>query len=151
VGDLRLESERLRTALEYWERKRAGRLMPSRADYDPADFPALLPFVILTDVERQNPLDFRYRLIGTAICDRIRRDYTGWRLQDLPHQRPGSLVWDGRARCVETRAPVIDPVVPYVGSHARVRHVRQVHLPLSANGETVNMIFTAVEFDEMVR
>jgi hypothetical protein len=147
-GELRLDSARLRTAYEYWDERRAGRTMPARADVDPSDIPALLPFVILTDVLCQDPLEFRYRLIGTAICDRIKRDYTGWRLMDLPHQRPGSVVWDTRARCVETRAPVFDAALPYVGSHVRVRNVRQLHLPLSADGSNVNIIFTVVEFDE---
>ncbi len=140
----------LQAAYDYWQLRRRGRLMPARADIDPADIPRLLPNIILTDVLAQKPLDFRYRLIGTAVCERTARDYTGVRFMDLPHQRPGSMIWDTRAACVRKRAPVYDGDLPYVGPVQRVRVVSQVHLPLSTDGATVNMIFTAVAFEEHV-
>ena len=127
----------LRAAYDYWDQRRGERAMPARVDLDPADIPKLLPYVILTDVVSAEPLDFRYRLIGTAICQRIARDYTGRRLIDLPHQRPGSLVWDRRADCVRTMAPVYDCELPYIGPSHYVRRVSQIHLPLSPDGTAV--------------
>ena len=101
-----LGSGRLRASWDYWQSKLAGRSMPTRADLDPPlEIPRLLPWIILTDVLLRDPLDFRYRLIGTAIRDRIAGNYTGMRLMELPHQRPGSRIWDTRAECVRTMAP----------------------------------------------
>src|SRR5579864_7045143 len=56
---------RLQQAFDYWQSKRAGRLMPRRADLDPVDIPKLLPHIMLTDVV--GPGRYRYRLIGTEI------------------------------------------------------------------------------------
>jgi hypothetical protein len=55
-----------REALAYWEGKLSGRPMPTRRDFDPVfEIPHLLPWIMLVDVLRE-PLDFRYRLIGTS-------------------------------------------------------------------------------------
>lgn len=144
-----LGSGRLKASWDYWQSKRAGRSMPARADLDPPlEIPRLLPWIILTDVLLRDPLDFRYRLIGTAIRDRIAGNYTGMRLMELPHQRPGSRIWDTRSECVRTKAPVLDNQLPYVGPSDLVRAVRHLHLPLSDDGRSVTMILTAVEFDE---
>src|SRR5690349_8298694 len=51
----------------YWQAKRGGRAMPARADIDPAEIKALLPYMILVDViyDTEAGLDFVYRLVGT--------------------------------------------------------------------------------------
>ncbi len=67
--------------------------MPSRKDIEPTEIPDLLANVVLVDVT-QDPLDFRYRLIGTAIVERIAFDYTGKHFTELAHQQPGSQVWE---------------------------------------------------------
>jgi PAS domain len=47
--------------------------MPARSDIDPADIPALLPYVSIFH-EAQGW--FRYRLVGTAIAEQIGRIHT---------------------------------------------------------------------------
>ena len=81
------------------------------ADGDPVVFlghvveiPSLLPWVMLVDVLRQ-PLDFRYRLIGTGIAARARHDHTGCRFSDLSRAGSDSVVWKDRMAVVQTRAP----------------------------------------------
>jgi len=92
-------------ALVYWESKCAGRRMPARRDLDPMfEIPSLLPWVMLVDVLRQ-PLDFRYRLIGTGIAARARHDHTGCRFSDLSRAGSDSVVWKDRMAVVQTRAP----------------------------------------------
>jgi PAS domain-containing protein len=66
-----LNAPRLRAALTYWDAKRQNKLMPPRSDIDPVEIPRLLPYVMLIDVVRE-PLDFRYRLMGTQACDIMR-------------------------------------------------------------------------------
>ena len=139
---------RLQRALNYWESKRGRRRMPARRDLDPLEIPELLPFVILTDVTH-DPLDLRYRLIGTAVVDRCARDYTGLRLRALPGKGPGSVVWDLRAKAVQEGRPVSREDAPYVGPSKEAGRVRDLHLPLSNDGERVNMLFTVTAFDEV--
>ncbi|MBG06491.1 MAG: hypothetical protein CMM59_20710 [Rhodospirillaceae bacterium] len=43
-------NERIRGIYEYWDSKRQGRRMPSRADIDPVEIPEYLSNVILVDV-----------------------------------------------------------------------------------------------------
>src|SRR5689334_21377806 len=107
-------SSDLAAALAYWDRKRDGRCMPARRDLDPLlEIPRLLPWVMLADVLR-DPLDFRYRLIGTGVVNRSRRDFSGRRFSEMPQAGPDSRIWQDRVTVVETRAPKLsDP--PYIG------------------------------------
>lgn len=129
---------------DYWQGKRAGRRMPARRNLDPLDIPRLLPWLMLTDVLR-DPLDFRYRLIGTEVAARARRDYTGCRFSELAHAGPSSQIWKDRVQVVESRQPVfVTP--PYTGGDEAVKTVSGIHMPLSDDDETVNMILTVVSF-----
>ena len=59
---------------QYWEEKRRGRLMPSRADIDPLELRRYLPGIILIDVV-DDARRYVYRLVGTrevAMRGRIR-------------------------------------------------------------------------------
>jgi hypothetical protein len=136
----------LAAALAYWEGKRAGRLMPARRDLDPLlEIPRLLPWVMLTDVLR-DPFDFRYRLIGSGVVNRSRRDFTGRRFSEMPQAGPDSRIWRDRAIVVESRTPKLgDP--PYIGGREDVSGVRALHMPLATEDETtVAMIFTVVSY-----
>lgn len=144
AADLKLASPLQQRAFAYWQSKLSGRSMPSRKDIEPTEIPELLANIVLVDVSH-DPLDFRYRLIGTAIVERIAFDYTGKRFTDLDHQQPGSRVWDTAARLCSERAPLVSDI-PYVGPDQWVRGYRDLYLPLSDDGEQVNMIMGVVEF-----
>jgi hypothetical protein len=135
----------LQDALAYWESKRAGRQMPARRDFDPVlEIPKLVPWVVLVDVLR-DPLDFRFRLIGSGVVDRSRRNNTGKLFSEIPEFGPGSYLWSHRATVVETCAPLrAEP--PYVGRMRGASRVADIHLPLSEDDTVVNMIFTVVAF-----
>jgi hypothetical protein len=135
----------LQDALTYWESKRAGRAMPARRDLDPVlEIPKLLQWVVLVDVLR-DPLDFRFRLIGTGIVDKSRSNHTGKLFSELPHIGRDSHLWKHRVTVIETGAPLrCEP--PYIGGARGVRRVVDIPLPLSDDGIEVNMIFTVVAF-----
>src|SRR6266404_3792675 len=86
-----LTSPILSEAHAFWRSKLAGRSMPSRKDIDPTEIPQLLRYVMLIDV-LADPLDFKYRLIGTAVCSLLHRDYTWSRFSELPGKGKGSVV-----------------------------------------------------------
>ena len=50
--------------------------LPSRADFEPLDFPTSLQHLVLVDVE-QDPVRYRARLVGTAITEARGLDATG--------------------------------------------------------------------------
>jgi hypothetical protein len=135
----------LQRGLEYWQGKRGARRMPARRDIDPIEIPDLLPNIVLVDVER-DPLDFRYRLIGTAITAHLARDYTGTCFSSLPHQQPGSRVWETGVRVLAEKEPIFSDI-PYVGPDRWVRGYGDLYMPLSENDDDVNMIFGVVQFE----
>lgn len=137
-------TERHAGALAYWRsRSRDGRL-PGRGDLDPLEIPHLLPYVLLFDVERE-PLDFRYRLIGTAVRERLASDYTGSRFRAIRHQRPGTPIWQHCARVVAEQRPLFNNA-PYVGPDRQVRVHQGLTMPLASDGITVDMLFVLAEF-----
>lgn len=117
--------------------------MPARADLDPTEISELLPWVILVDVL---PGDFRYRLIGTEVCRISHADYTGQLFSALPGKGPGSVVWSNCEEVVRRKAP-FSRSPPYVGPVAHFRDCENLLMPLSADGEAVNMIFQVVSFE----
>lgn len=53
-----------KTLLDVWRSRKPAEGLPRKADIQPYDFPALLPYVLIVDIER-DPLRFVYRLSGT--------------------------------------------------------------------------------------
>ena len=132
-------------ARRYWERIRGERSMPRRGDLDPVEIPRLLPFVMLVDVLAE-PLDFRFRLIGSAIQAIIARNYVGRRFSELPHMVKGNMIWAEYEAVVSQHRPVA-AILDYVGTDRFVEGVRHCLMPLSNDDRAVNMIFAAVEID----
>jgi len=136
---------RFQQALAYWQSKLSGRAMPSRRDIDPVDIPRLLPYLMLLDVLPE-PLDFRYRLIGTEVRAVLAQDYTGRLLSELPGKGKGSVVWDNCEQVVLARAPITRSP-PYVGPDRDLRRCKNLLLPLSENGSDVSMIVMVADFE----
>jgi len=143
-GDPAPEHPLNRRSLAYWLEKKGSRAMPRRADLDPAEIPDLLPHVLLIDI-LQEPLDFRYRLIGTTVEHHLSRPLTGLRLSELPHQQPGSVIWATLEGVVIDPRP-ISSRIPYVGPHRDYKVAEDVIMPLSDDGKTVNMLFVTVAY-----
>ncbi len=74
---------------DYWDAKRGGRTMPSRADIRASDIKEHLGWVILVDVLPEAK-DFRYRLIGTLVTQYWLKDSTGKTVGEaFAGKRPG--------------------------------------------------------------
>jgi hypothetical protein len=140
-----LSAPRFKEAFAYWQSKLAGRLMPSRRDIDPVEIPRLLPYVMLVDVLR-DPLDFRYRLIGTEVRDILHGDYTGKRYSEVPGKGAGSVVWSHYETVVVRKQPFLC-TPPYVGPDRKLQRCDNLLLPLSDDGDTVNMVFNVMTIE----
>ena len=156
AGALLSMPQKIRQGFFYWHSLKRGRLMPARHDVDPLDLKALLPNVILLDVIHQPAderdqgslagLDFRFRLVGTEVAARSARDYTGRRLADIPHMAPGTLFWQHREAVVRCRKPLYS-TPSYVGPAKEIRSCHNLLMPLSEDGDRVNMIFCLASFE----
>jgi hypothetical protein len=126
----------------YWDRKRAGRSMPSRADIDPSDVARLMSQVFIVDVgaEEGKPV---YRLFGTALVSLFGREMTGRPVAEgLPSQaaeealaRYRTVIRDRRPHY--HRARLHEPRNDYTD-------VERLLLPLSPNDIRVDMVIGLV-------
>jgi hypothetical protein len=133
-------------AYRYWRSKAADRAMPSRSDIDPTDIPRLLPDVML--VERHDDGRYRYRLIGTENTRAHGLNATGRFLDEvLPGPDYGPHVLALYDECVRERRPLYSECLFFPpGRQAPERHTKVLFLPLSADGDWVNMVFVVQVF-----
>src|ERR1700730_17457370 len=89
----------------YWDGKRQERFAPRRTDIDPMDLVEALPRIMLADVLAADPLDFRYRLSGTAITNVHGQEMTGKNPRDLVPAAFGALIHEHYCLAVERRRP----------------------------------------------
>lgn len=137
---------RLDHALVYWRSKLAGRAMPRRADIEPTEIPRLLPDVMLVDVLSDGR--YRYRLIGTENARAHGINATGRFLDEvLPGPEYQTHVLALYDECVRERRPLYSECL-FLSARgsAPERHTKVLFMPLSDDGEHVNMIFVIQVF-----
>ncbi len=135
---LAFEHQELARILDYWHMKRGTRALPARADLDPLEMQEHLGWIVLTDVIG-TPARFQYRLIGTEITRRVGRDSTGLPLDEVyPAEHYDAVVAPLRW-VIENRRPL--RTMGRLWFADRDWHsFEAVHLPLSKDGATIDMI-----------
>jgi hypothetical protein len=128
--------------LHYWETKRGSRFAPPRSAIEPGDFVEALPRVKLVDVlhSPDGTLDFRFRLAGTAIGNILGTELTHLRPLDLQPPQFGTMVQAHYVQCVRERRPLLHKVA--IDSVRRIHNYARLLLPLSGDGEQVDMLMT---------
>lgn len=91
------------------------------------------------------PVDFRYRLIGAGVDEHSSGRFTGRMMSEVAHQRPPSRLWSNLEWVIAERQPKTSRV-PYAGPHRDFLSVVDVVMPLSGDGETVDMLFCIIDF-----
>jgi len=83
-----------REFLAYWHGKCPDGGFPTRADIAPAEILKLLPYIFMLDVlEAGAGLDFRFRLVGTAIMQ-MEGEHTGKLLSEMfPDRAAYAVLW----------------------------------------------------------
>lgn len=82
----------MRELLAYWSARAVDGRVLRRADFHPEDLPGLLPHLFLADRLDGPPLDFRFRLVGTAIAF-VEGEHTGRQLSELLPRSRYPDVW----------------------------------------------------------
>ncbi|HEX7005587.1 MAG TPA: PAS domain-containing protein [Alphaproteobacteria bacterium] len=137
--------EVLKQLYAYWLAKRGDRRAPSRADIDPIEIAAQLPYVVLVDVEH-DPLRLRFRLIGTAVVKGFNQDLTGRYFDEIAHT-PEQRALNERLVAVATWGPPLCAMLDYTHKDGRFVRYERLALPLSSDGATVDMLFGGIVFD----
>lgn len=129
----------------YWDSKKhrpdSTRVaIPSRADLDPVEMRPWLAHLQLIDVF-ENPRRLVYRLVGET--DVAFRGYnpTGRTVEEGLIGRSAEDTMQNYALVIDRRLPVYD-WAEYMSSSGYLRSQEGLLLPLSDDGETVNMVVT---------
>lgn len=101
---LELDDSRLQRLFAYWLQKRGDQLFPAKAEIDPVDFPYILGYVTLVDVEL-SPRRYRFRLDGSILVALSGADYTGRYLHELPGEEYIAFIKETYDRVVDSGKP----------------------------------------------
>lgn len=137
----RAEHPTLKRMLAHWESKRAGRPVPLRADFDPADLVFALGDLSLFDVE-ENPRRFWCRLDGTRQVEFFGVDCTGKYLDECFSADYNALAYESFSNTVETGIPTLyQRQLPYAG---RLIRYEVLLLPISRLGDRIDMLLVTL-------
>ncbi|SMF33101.1 PAS domain-containing protein [Tistlia consotensis] len=131
-------SQRVGELHAYWRSLCRDGLLPARRDVEPTDIKALLPNILLMDIE-QDPLRVRYRLVGTAIAELSRRDITGLYLDEIRFDEPRerSIFEAGYRLLLATRAPVFGRILWLARADMTLTYESAI-FPLAGDGRTID-------------
>jgi hypothetical protein len=138
-------SPRVASFYRYWDGKRNGRAMPSRADLDPIEMKQWLPGITLIEVFH-NPRRLVYRLIGTRTMELRGRDVTGMTVEEGFIGSSLADVLENYRLVIEEKKLVYDwDALP--SPDGWLREPEGLLLPLSSDGENVDMVIIFAEVE----
>ena len=142
--ELRFQNPKPLELLRYWEEKRGARQMPSRADISPVDMRGHMGDLILIDVALA-PLRLRYRLVGTNITTVMERDSTGKYYDEIYSTELLSVIYERFDWIIRNKAPLRTHGQAFYPDK-NFYNYETLNLPLSDDGETVNMVLGELIF-----
>jgi hypothetical protein len=125
---------------DYWRRAApAGGGLPGRKHIDPTEIPTLLEHIWLLDVVGQ-PTRFRFRLRGGAAQRMGLPGQIGDFMDQFFEGGPADERLDDLHVVVSARQPVWFRGEPRLKHKSEIAELERLHLPLAADGTTVDMI-----------
>ena len=138
-----LGSEKLRGLHDLWSGLKGQRTLPRRGDLKPEQLGSLLGWVTIIEVGHE-PLEFRFRLVGTKVEDAGRRGDQGRTLDLIEPEDYRSMTKEAYEKVVETDLPVFERV-GYPHGRNVVGFERAV-LPFSLGGESVDLLLDCLDW-----
>lgn len=133
--------------LAYWEKRRAGRAMPTEADMDPADIADLWPNCFMAHTKDIGKAGYHFTYLGKAIQEVY--------LEGLSREDEQSQVFpdmdglaNGYKQVIANRQPLVTEG-EITNLHGDVFKFRQALLPLG-EGSTVQAVFGGMRFLRVV-
>jgi len=137
---------KLRQLYAYWLEKGGAHGLPTRVDMDPVDLRFAIGNLLLIEVIEGQPLRFHIRVHGTNLSERVRFDLTGKMLDELPQvefrnisQQSFTTVATSKQPLHAQRDCVLDD---------RRRRYETIILPLSSDGDRVDMLLCGLFYDD---
>jgi hypothetical protein len=128
---------------EYWLAKRGARLMPARADINPADIKLLLPDVIIWNATPP----YLVRLVGDHVVHFVGSNNTGTPATQEKSPEASHYLTMIFETVVETKSPRFRRGKAFWKPERAYRDFESCFLPLSADGVAVDMILGGLKYD----
>lgn len=141
-----LRGEEQIALFDYWEARRNGRPMPSRADIDPAELGRLLANLMLIEASDGASRRYRYRLVGTRVVQATGEDRTGRHFDEVDFFQRFPEILDQYCAVMEQGRPQLMPEPFCNEAHGTVYDVERLMLPLGRGDGTVEMILVHFRF-----
>jgi hypothetical protein len=135
---------RVKALYDYWDGLRQGRIMPARADIDPTTIPSLLPLIIMYDVAVGG--SYSVRLVGEEVVEFVGRNATGSPAGSIMPQRSAAMITHILDAVTSERAPKFRAGKAHWLADKTYRDFEACFLPLSADGDTVNIVLGGISF-----
>jgi hypothetical protein len=135
---------RIQALHDYWKALRGSRAMPARGDVDPTQIPSLLPNIVMYDVAASG--GYKVRLVGEEVINFIGRNATGGPAGESMPPRSAEMVAAILDAVVADRAPKFRAGKAHWAPDKSYRDFEACFLPLSADGESVNIVLCGISF-----
>jgi hypothetical protein len=140
VGNIPVDCDpHVRDLVEYWLSIHPSVGLPGRQRLDPCDIPPLLPNLALVDVQR-DPLQFTWRLMGTAVVRLFARDHTGLPFEGAYQKRKGSYAYLDACRLIDTPEPRWRKDRASFMRDRKYLIVERAFFPLARDGSKIDVI-----------
>jgi len=144
-----LTDRRIRLVYEYWLSLAGANGLAARQDFDPLAVRSALSHTMLVNVQPDGHLS--YRLMGTAIVEKIGRDSTGKSLQGCYVGDDWDEVAETYRQVIQTRRPVFyTSLFRARDDHQQYRYQRLL-CPMTQDGSSVDLLLGALSFDRISR
>jgi hypothetical protein len=143
IATIDIRTPSLQRLYEDWRSRCRGRAFPARADFDVLDLKYVIGNLVLVDVTH-DPLQFRFRLHGSRVGQRVGYDMTGKGIEGLPPALQ-PLARKHFTKVIETRIPRCETRERQIADEGVVDSEVLV-LPLSRDGDNIDMLMVAVVF-----
>jgi hypothetical protein len=139
----------LQALYEYWNTARADRPMPRRADIDPGKIPKLLPHILMYGVVPGG--GYTIRLVGEEIVSFAGRNATGHPAGSALPPHAAEMLIEILDAVTTGRAPKFRAGKAHWQPDKSYRDFEACFLPLSADGEAVDVILCGIRFPALRR
>jgi hypothetical protein len=142
-----IRDPRLLGLFQYWLGKCRGRVMPARRDIDPIEMRPWLGNLLLVDFP-PDPMQYRIRLDGVNLVQFYSSSREGKGVEAMTSEEERRIVLPQYITVLENRQPAYYET-QFVTSEGVVTSQRKLLLPLSEDGQRVNMILGGIYFDRI--
>ena len=146
--DPEIQNGKLKQLLKYWTTISPDHRLPARTNIDPIQIPALLPNVMLVDVE-QPATRFRFRLVGSAIVKLLGKDCKGSYVDEIRLSDEEDLedILADYLAVLTTSAPICKRRSVMTADNRQFLYERLL-LPLASDGTMIDCLLGGVYFEE---